>query len=80
MRHQFEDFNKSDKEKIKSIKSSNVDPGLKVLLYDKMFKDACIHLSRIYRIIANRFVETDDDRLEYLTKSYEVSKSSKQFI
>jgi len=73
---QLEDFNKSDKDRIRAIKSVDVEPGIKELLGERMFKDACIHLSRIYRIIANRFAESEENRLEYLTKAFEVCKTS----
>ncbi len=76
MKHQFEDFNKSDKDRIRAIKSVHVEPGMKGLLGDRMFKDACIHLSRIFRVIADKFAESEEQKIEYLTKACEVCQSS----
>jgi hypothetical protein len=74
--YQFEDFSKIDRDRILAIKRNNVEEGIKNLLDDRMFKDACIHLGRLYKTISDRFAKDHDEKIEYLTKAYEVCKSS----
>lgn len=74
--YQFEDFSKIDRDRILAIKRSNVEEGVKHLMNDKMFKDACIHLGRLYKAISDRFAKDHDEKIDYLTKAYEVCKSS----
>lgn len=75
--HNLDDFSKKDMDKISSIKKANIQENIRNLADEKMFTDACIHLQRIYKIISNKYAKTQEEKIEYLTKAYEVCKSSK---
>lgn len=72
----FSDFTKKQVDRIQAIKRNNIEENVKHLLSDNMFKDSCIHLGRLYKIIANRFAKDKEEKIEYLAKAYEVCKSS----
>ena len=74
------DFSKKDNDRIQAIKKHNVEESIKHLIDDRMFKDACIHLGRIYNIISNRFAKDPAEKIDYLSKTHEVCKSSKLLI
>lgn len=73
----FEDLSPADIEKLKKINKINVEEYLKNIEDNKMFTDACIHLQRIYKIIANKYAKDINEKISYLCKAYDVSKSSK---
>ena len=73
---EYHDFNEDEIEKINEIKSSQVDAELKRKMDDKMFTDACVHLQRLFKIMANRYSKDIEEKIEYLTKAYDVCKSS----
>ncbi len=72
----LESFNKNENEKIQSIKKQNIEKNIRPLIEEKMFKDACVHLGRVYNIIANKFARNQEEKIEYLSKAYEVCKAS----
>lgn len=41
-----------------------------------MFKDGCIHLGRVYKIISEKFASDQNEKIEYLSKAYDVCKAS----
>ena len=73
----FEDLNNNDVQTLEKIKKANVEDYLKKIDDQRMFIDACVHLQRIQRIIANRFAKDPEEKILYLSKAYEVCKSSK---
>lgn len=76
VKHHFSEFSKPDRDRILAIKRSNVEEGVQHFLDDRMFKDACIHLGRLYKIISDRFATDHEEKIEYLSKAYDVCKSS----
>ncbi len=72
----FEDLNRKEIDKINMIKKTNIQENIRNLADDKLFTDACIHLQRIYKIMSNKYAKTQDKKIEYLTKAYEICKSS----
>lgn len=73
----FEDLSKKDIDKVNVIKKTNIQENIRSLADDRMFTDACIHLQRIYKIISNKYSKTQETKIEYLVKAYEVCKFSK---
>ncbi len=73
----YEDLNNNDVQTLEKIKKANVEDYLKKIDDQRMFIDACVHLQRIQRIIANRFAKDPEEKILYLSKAYEVCKSSK---
>lgn len=43
----------------------------------KLFIDACINLQRIYRVIANKYAQDNEEKIAYLTKAFDVCKESR---
>jgi hypothetical protein len=78
--NKFEDLSPNDIEKLKNINKINVEDYLKNIEDNNMFTDACIHLQRIYKIIAYKYTKDIDEKIDYLSKAYDVSKSSKYFL
>jgi hypothetical protein len=76
-RQNFEDFTRDDIEKLESIRRQNIETEFKDFYNSQMFTQACLHLQRIYKTISNRYANEQEEKIEYLTKAYEVSKSSK---
>ena len=76
-KNNFEDLSNSDVQMLEKLKNSNVEDYLKKLDDQRMFVDACIHLQRIQRIMATRFSKDVDEKIMYLSKAYQVCKSSK---
>jgi len=76
----FDDLNKKDIDKINMTKKANIQENIRSLADDKMFTDACIHLQRIYKIISSKYCGTQEAKIDYLTKAYEVCKSSNNFF
>lgn len=72
----FEDLSHDDIAKLKQINKINIEDFLKNIDNDKLFIDACIHLQRIYKIIANKYATNIEEKISYLTKAYDVCKSS----
>ena len=73
----FEDLNKKEADRINLIKKANIEENIRQSIDDRMFTDACIHLQRIYRIISNKFAKNQEEKIDYLIKSSQVCKSSK---
>jgi hypothetical protein len=80
LQQQFEDLTKKNIDKINMIKKVNIQENIRSLADDKLFTDACIHLQRIYKIISSKYCGTQEAKIDYLTKAYEVCKNSKLFF
>ena len=76
-KNSFEDLNKAELLRLENIKNENVEDYLRTLEDERMFIDACIHLQRIYRVISNRYAKDLEEKIQFLSKSYQVCKSSK---
>ena len=76
-KNDFEDLVNSEVQVLEKIKRLNVEDYLKKIEDQRMFIDACIHLQRIQRIIANKFSKDPEEKILYLSKAYQVCKSSK---
>ena len=74
------DFSKSQIDKLHKIRFQNVEDNLKNMDTLTIFVDVCIHLQRIYRIIADRYTTNTQEKIDILTKAYEVSKKSWFFL
>lgn len=77
----FDDLDKSARARIEKIRQENVEAFLQDKYLEEsaysMFVDSCVHLQRLYRIIANRYAKDVDEKIEYLKKVFEVCKKSK---
>lgn len=72
------DFTKSEIEKLNKIRYQYAEENLKNLESPTIFVDVCIHLQRIYRIIADRYSVNALEKIETLSKAHEVCKNSNQ--
>lgn len=70
------DFSKSQVEKLHQIRFQNVEDNIKNMDSLTIFVDVCIHLQRVYRIIAERYSTNAQEKIDLLTKAYEVCKNS----
>jgi tetratricopeptide (TPR) repeat protein len=70
------DLSKNEIDKLNELKRSLIEPELLNIELNTMFEDSCMHLQRLYKLIANRYAKSHTEKLEYLTKVYEVCKSS----
>jgi hypothetical protein len=77
--NKFDDLSPTNIDKLRQINKINVEDYLKKIEDNRMFIDACIHLQRIYKIIANKYTKDIDEKISYLSKAYDVSKSSKHY-
>jgi hypothetical protein len=75
--NKFADLSPSDIEKLKQKNKINIEDFLKNIEDDKLFTEACIHLQRTYKIIADKYAKNIDEKISYLSKAYDVCKSSK---
>lgn len=68
------------REKIERIRHENVEPFLRDTYLDEcgrsMFVDSCVHLQRLYRIVATRYARDVNEKIEYLKKVFDVCKKS----
>ena len=62
-------FTEDEIEKINEIKASQVDANLRRKLDDKMFTDACIHLQRLFKIMANRYSKDINEKIGKIGRS-----------
>lgn len=76
-RQKFEDFTRDDLERLENIRRQDVETEFKEFYNSEMFTQACLHLQRIYKTVSNRYANEQEEKIEYLTKTYEVCKSSK---
>lgn len=72
----FDDLSSEDVEKLHKIRNFKVEDNLKNMDLSSMFIDACIHLQRIFRAISTKFTKDPEEKIAYLTKAYDVCKSS----
>lgn len=77
VKNSYEDLDKSDQQILNEIKTRNIEKHLKESDLSNMFIDACIHLQRLYRIIAYRYAKDLSEKIEYLKQAYDVCKVSK---
>jgi hypothetical protein len=76
LRISLDDLSEEDIAQLTAMKQSTIEKDLASIRYDTMFEDACMHLQRIYKTIANRYATGHEEKLDYLNKVYEVSRSS----
>ncbi|RNA08109.1 tetratricopeptide repeat 29 [Brachionus plicatilis] len=69
-------FTKNQVENLHKIRYQYAEDHLKNLESPTIFVDACIHLQRIFRIIADRYSPIAQEKIDLLTKAYQVCKSS----
>jgi hypothetical protein len=74
----LKDLSGEDIKKLNEIKNSQIEENIRYKLDEKMFSEACVHLQRLYRILANRYAKNTEQKLEYLKMAHEVCQSSKQ--
>lgn len=75
-KNDFPDLNNNETQQLEKIKTTSVESYLLKLEDQRMFIDACIHLQRIQRIIANRFSKDPEEKIMFLSKAYQVCKTS----
>jgi hypothetical protein len=73
----FDDLSDEDRLKLIKMRNENVEENLRSLENNSMSLNACIHLQRLYRIVANRYGNSLNEKIEYLKMANEVCKSSK---
>jgi hypothetical protein len=77
LRISLDDLSEEDMAKLSEMKQSTIEADLAHIKYESMFEDACMHLQRIYKCMANRYAKDHEEKLDYLNRVYQVSKSSK---
>lgn len=73
---QLDDLTKEEIDKLKKVKHSMIEPELAHIYYNFMFADACMHLQRVYKIIASRYARDNQEKIDYLNRVYQVCESS----
>ncbi len=72
-----EDLSYDDIQQLEKITKSTVEDFLRDIDDERLFVNACIHLQRIYKLISSKYSRNLDEKIEYLSKAYEVCKNSK---
>lgn len=83
----FDDLSKPDQAKLLAIRNENVEAHLRggaaageEQTDRSMFEDACVHLQRVYRIVANRYARDMAEKIDYLKKAFDICKESTRII
>ena len=74
----LDDFTRDEADKLHKIKSASIETYLRQINDDddKLFTDACIHLQRLYKIMSKKYAANISEKIDYLSKVYDVCKNS----